>query len=126
MRSARAITANSRRDTGQFDSVVSRGLAGPPPFHGATRSLAAPFRALALAASWFPIAHVLRRYAACASPSFTQQTPAFLPGRPAARYRDSERPAASRAQEKGRVSETLRLHLVNNPVNIPFNAIKIC
>jgi hypothetical protein len=51
MTSARAITANSRRDTGQFDSVVSRGLAGLLPFRGVPLSLAAPVRALARAAS---------------------------------------------------------------------------
>jgi hypothetical protein len=78
MTSARAITANSRRDTGQFDSVVSHGLTVLPPFAGVRLSLAAPVRARALAASWLPISHVLHRYADCAGPLFTPPDPGIL------------------------------------------------
>jgi hypothetical protein len=57
--SARAMTENSRRDTGQFDSVISPRLPGLAPLVGLSAPLAAPVRALALAPSWFPISYVL-------------------------------------------------------------------
>jgi len=59
MTSARAITANSRRDTGQFDSVISPRLPGLVPLARLSALLAVPVRALALAPSWFPISYVL-------------------------------------------------------------------
>jgi hypothetical protein len=53
------MTENSRRDTGQFDSVISPRLPGLAPLAGLSAPLAAPVRALALAPSWFPISYVL-------------------------------------------------------------------
>ena len=53
------MTANSRRDTGQLDSVISPRLPGLVPLAGLSAPLAAPVRALALAPSWFPISYVL-------------------------------------------------------------------
>jgi hypothetical protein len=59
MTSARAITANSRRDTGQFDSVISPRPPDLAPLACLSAPLAAPVRALTLAPSWFPISYVL-------------------------------------------------------------------
>jgi hypothetical protein len=53
------MTENSRRDTGQFDSVISPRLPGLAALAGLSAPLAMPVRALALAPSWFPISYVL-------------------------------------------------------------------